>query len=917
MLVAAAAGALGNGTAIQVGDANTGSGAPSTLGPAQLLISGLNTFSQNITVNAASATLGNLTDDNAGFGGTITLNSSLTISSQSVSPGNSLTFSGNIVHGSGTNSVTLSGPGNVVFLGAATYQGATTINGGYLTVGATGALPSTTTLNINNGSTVELDNAAQTLAGLNGSAQSTLNLFNGSGAALTVGGGSFAGTITDNANGASLVKNTSGNLYLTGANIYYGSTTVTAGALLYGSMNSVSTVAGNGSITIGTSGAVGLEASGLGSLLPYLTSGTSSTGTLVVTPATSADAVNLGAYSLSYLSLGALDSETYTGLLTPSGTNYRLGGGGGTLTYPAALTDMTGSMGLVVNGPASGGAVILTSTGNSYTGTTTISYGTLQVGDGLTTNGSLPNNAVTDGGALVFANPSNMTFTGVISGNGQLAKTGAGLLVLPVNDTYSNGTTISAGTLQLGSGGTTGAAGTGAIVNFGTLAYTRTDTANTNTLANNISGSGSLTINGGGLVVLTGSNTFTGITTISNGSQVALTNVDAELGPAPASFVSNQLSFTGVGGTLINMGAGFPSGNNLTIDASRGIFVASGATATFRTGYAGVNITVNSVISGGGGIAKTDTTTDSLILNAANTFSGTTAWNTIGGQAQGGLIQLGNSAALQFSTVNENATAGGNLTFTGSIGTFIIGGLTGTVNQPLTDLNNAAVTLLVGNNNASTVYTGVLSGAGALTKIGNGLLQLTGANTFTGNLTVSGGTLEANYGQGGNTNPASSALGNPQTAGRTITVGSGATLWFPQGNAFGGGTTVPLVTLAIQQGATVINTANNNNQLGPVTLSGGTLTGTGGGQATYQMYTFGAAATGLVTATGSANSAISLTGTGNGFNGFQLATSNTFDVAGPGSLTVSIPLMDRDAGQGAVAPLPRRRPADLRRGQHL
>ena len=86
-------------------------------------------------------------------------------------------------------------------------------------------------MNINNGSTVELDNAAQTLAGLNGSAQSTLNLFNGSGAALTVGGGSFAGTITDNANGASLVKNTSGILYLTGANIYYGSTTVTAGAL--------------------------------------------------------------------------------------------------------------------------------------------------------------------------------------------------------------------------------------------------------------------------------------------------------------------------------------------------------------------------------------------------------------------------------------------------------------------------------------------------------------------------------------------------------------------------------------------------------------------------------------------------------------------------------------------------------------
>ncbi len=68
-------------------------------------------------------------------------------------------------------------------------------------------------------------------------------------------------------------------------------------------MSDVSTV-GLG-ITVSTSGAVGLESSGLGGLLPILTSGSASTGTLVVTPATSADAVNLTTNSLSYLSLGA------------------------------------------------------------------------------------------------------------------------------------------------------------------------------------------------------------------------------------------------------------------------------------------------------------------------------------------------------------------------------------------------------------------------------------------------------------------------------------------------------------------------------------------------------------------------------------------------------------------------------------
>ena len=80
---------------------------------------------------------------------------------------------------------------------------------------------------------------------MNGVPGSTLVLAYANGATLTVGGGSFAGTINDNQNIANLVKNTSGTLYLTGANAYYGSTTVTAGALLYGSMNSVSTVAGH------------------------------------------------------------------------------------------------------------------------------------------------------------------------------------------------------------------------------------------------------------------------------------------------------------------------------------------------------------------------------------------------------------------------------------------------------------------------------------------------------------------------------------------------------------------------------------------------------------------------------------------------------------------------------------------------
>ena len=88
------------------------------------------------------------------------------------------------------------------------------------------------------------------------------------------------------------------------------------------------------------------------------------------------------------MTLGALDSEVYNGTLTPNGLTYRLGGGGGTLTFTPALTLAGGS--LAVNDVPTGGKVILTNTGNTFTGTTAISYGTLQVGDGVSSNGSLP-----------------------------------------------------------------------------------------------------------------------------------------------------------------------------------------------------------------------------------------------------------------------------------------------------------------------------------------------------------------------------------------------------------------------------------------------------------------------------------------------------------------------------------------------
>ena len=92
----------------------------------------------------------------------------------------------------------------------------------------------------------------------------------------------------------------------------------------------------------------------------------------------------------------------------------------------------------------------LTLTGaNAYTGGTTISGGTLQLGDGAANNGSVVGNIVNNA-ALAFANPSSQTYGGVISGSGALYADGPGTLTLTGANAYTGGTTISGGTLMAG-----------------------------------------------------------------------------------------------------------------------------------------------------------------------------------------------------------------------------------------------------------------------------------------------------------------------------------------------------------------------------------------------------------------------------------------------------------------------------------
>ena len=100
--------------------------------------------------------------------------------------------------------------------------------------------------------------------------------------------------------------------------------------------------------------------------------------------------------------------------------------------------------------PGEDSAGTLTLTGsNIYTGGTTISGGTLQLGDGANNNGYL-SGGVTDNTMLSFANPIAQTYSAAISGSGSVAKTAGGTLTLSGSNSYTGSTLIGGGTLQMG-----------------------------------------------------------------------------------------------------------------------------------------------------------------------------------------------------------------------------------------------------------------------------------------------------------------------------------------------------------------------------------------------------------------------------------------------------------------------------------
>lgn len=258
------------------------------------------------------------------------------------------------------------------------------------------------------------------------------------------------------------------------------------------------------------------------------------------------------------------------------------------------------------------GTLILTGD-NTYSGGTTITSGTLQVaGDtnlgapetGITFNGgtlkygeafdTARQVTLESGGGTFDTNGHNVSLLTEVEGNGHLTKTGKGSLTLTLDNTYTGGTTIEQGVLQLGNGGNIGSI-QGDIVDNGVLKVDRADTL---ALTGNISGKGQLHQTGSGITELQGENSYSGATLIANGVlQAGNTNT---LSSASHHYVvaDTMLNTQGYNQTV----AGLSNGGDVSLIGQQ-----TGTTLTVKGDYVGEKGIINmAAIQNGSGAGIAD-----------------------------------------------------------------------------------------------------------------------------------------------------------------------------------------------------------------------------------------------------------------------------------------------------------------------
>ena len=730
------------------------------------------------------------------------------------------------------------------------------------------------TLNVTNGSGLSIATTFDESGGNSGNqGVSTVTVSGGSffntSSAVEIGGDSAA---SNGANGTFTLADTSRATFGSTTYVGYGNTGTVGTANLTGSGN----VSIGGTTYLGYFGGQGtINLTGTSTMtvsstlyLGYYGSGTLNQSGGTILPASS---VYVGAFSSTSYGTG-----TGTGLLNVTGGTFNTPGsmyvgysGNGTVNQPAGTVGVGGTLYLGYNsgytgtynlGSGVGSTATLTASAvQGVSGTSTLNFngGTLRANSSSTSFLTVGTVNVGAGGATIDTQAFNDTVTSPLAGSGGLAKLGTGTLTLTGADTFAGPTNISAGGLQLGSGGKSLPSGTALTLGTGVTAgfgggYIQP--ANTTTPAFNL---GSLTLAGNNALTFnagTGGIDYLGISAAASIGTGAVINLVGNAGQALTPGTYNLLS--DANGGLGN----FTLGQSTLTTGGSAYSLTLNQTGTYEQVVVGSGTPSHLYFKGGSSNLLSDAanyTTDSAGTTPANTSP--VAFSDVVFLAAGGVpanyaTTLGTTTAvnsLEFNSTSGVSIAGaGPLTIAANAGAFAAG--TGIV----VDAGAAAPTISAGlrlnqtttfsnNTNASSagplVLSGVISGnssSAGLTLSSNnvqtdvspgGAFNLSGANTFTGPLTIANGAsvVVNTIASGG----LPSSLGASSNAPSNLTLQTGGTLTYTGGTAVSdrGFTTNGGIT-AVQYGDSQSpDLFNISNPATTLTLGGQVTGGSAGG----------------------------------------------------------------------------------------
>ena len=661
---------------------------------------------------------------------------------------------------SGAGNLTKAGSGTLTLSGTNTYSGSTTITNGVISVSSSANLGATPV-------SADADNII-----FNGGTLTTTSTFTlGTTKGITMTG---TGTINTNtgtlsyggvtAGSGNLTKSGSGTLILSGANGHTGDLNITAGtATITGTLHNSTDVAVS-------SGAV------------YDVDQTDTINSL-------SGEGDIEIASSKTLTTGDNGSDIISGVISGAGNLTKAGSGtltlSGTNTYSGSTTITNGVISVSSSAnlgatPVSADADNIIFNGGTLTTTSTFTLGTTK---GITMTGT----------GTINTNTGTLSYGGVTAGSGNLTKSGSGTLILSGANGHTGDLNITAGTATITGtlhNSTDVAVSSGAVYDVDQtdtinslsgegdieIASSKTLTTGDNgsdIISGVISGAGNLTKAGSGTLTLSGTNTYSGSTTITNG--VISVSSSANLGATPVSADADNIIFNG--GTLTTT-------STFTLGTTKGITMTGTGTINTNTG----TLSYGGVTAGSGNLTKSGSGT--LILSGANGHTGdlniTAGTATITGTLHNSTDVAVSSGAVydvdQTDTINSLSGEG--------------------------DIEIASSKTLTTGDNGSDIISGVISGAGNLTKAGSGTLTLSGTNTYSGSTTITNGVISVS---------SSANLGaTPVSADADNIIFNGGTL-----------TTTSTFTLGTTKGITMTGTGTINTSTGTALGYGGIIDGSG------------------------------------------------------------------------------------------